>query len=143
MKKIVANLIERKNVSLVFAGGSGRDSTLIITSLTQIILNPDCRTIRGLQALIEREWLQAGHPFFSRTKKCAYSASPLPSSSAPTFLLFLDCLYQLVYQFQFSFEYTSDILSQLFKHAYCSNYGTFLGNFFHFSHSFQSLNFSF
>lgn len=100
----------------------------MVTSLAQAILNPDCRTVRGLQALIEREWIQAGHQFFSRTRYGPYHPSNSQSSThAPTFLLFLDCLYQLHYQFQFSFEYTVELLIELYNHAYFSNYGTFLG----------------
>lgn len=110
-------------------GGSGRDTTLIVTSLVQVILNPDCRTVNGLQALIEREWLQAGHPFYTRTRHGAYYTYGQNSSDAPTFLLFLDCLYQLHFQFQLSFEYTTEFLIELFKHSYSSNYGTFLGKF--------------
>lgn len=39
-------------------GTEGTDSTLQVTSLAQIILDPECRTIRGFETLIEREWLQ-------------------------------------------------------------------------------------
>lgn len=39
-------------------GTEGTDSTLQVTSLAQIILDPACRTIRGFQGLVEREWLQ-------------------------------------------------------------------------------------
>lgn len=110
------------------SGGRGRDSTLIVTSLAQTILNPDCRTVHGLQALIEREWLQAGHPFATRTRHGPYHVSHSQgSNSAPTFLMFLDCLFQLVRQFQFSFEYTTEMLKELFRNAYASNFGTFLG----------------
>lgn len=111
---------------IFFPGGSGRDNTLLVTSIVQIILNPDCRTIRGLQALIEAEWLRAGHPFYTRTRHSAYCASS-QSSHAPTFLLFLDCIYQIHLQFQLSFEYKTELLIELFRHAYYSNYGTFLG----------------
>lgn len=45
-------------VPVLVHGGKGMDSTLIVTSLVQIICNPDCRTVRGIQALIDREWLQ-------------------------------------------------------------------------------------
>lgn len=84
--------------------------------------------MRGLQALIEREWIQAGHQFFSRTRHGPYHpANSQNLTHAPTFLLFLDCLYQLHYQFQFSFEYTIELLIELYNHAYCSDYGTFLG----------------
>ncbi|KAF7987947.1 hypothetical protein HCN44_004763 [Aphidius gifuensis] len=75
-------------------GNSERDSTLIVISLAQIILNPNCRTIHGLQSSLKREWLQAGHPFFTRTRHSAYYQSN-QNNSSPTFLLFLDCLYQL------------------------------------------------
>ena len=41
-------------------GSDGRDLTLCVTSIAQVILNPDCRTVSGFEALIEREWLQVG-----------------------------------------------------------------------------------
>ncbi|XP_015516542.1 myotubularin-related protein 9 [Neodiprion pinetum] len=126
---VAAQCLHQEAAAVLVHGGAGRDCTLAVTSLTQAILNPDCRTVRGLQALVEREWLQAGHAFFSRTRHGPYhppnSQSP---AHAPTFLLFLDCLYQLHRQFQFSFEYTTDLLIELYKHAYCSSYGTFLGD---------------
>lgn len=100
-----------------------------MTSLAQAILSPDCRTVRGLQALIEREWLQAGHSFFNRTRHGPYyPPHPQNTSHSPIFLLFLDCLYQLNNQFQYSFEYTTDLLIEIWRNAYCSNYGTFLGD---------------
>ncbi|KAF3423443.1 hypothetical protein E2986_07493 [Frieseomelitta varia] len=126
---VTAQCLHQEVAAVLVHGSAGRDSTLVVTSLAQAILNPDCRTVRGLQALIEREWIQAGHQFFSRTRYGPYHPSNSQSSThAPTFLLFLDCLYQLHYQFQFSFEYTVELLIELYNHAYFSNYGTFLGD---------------
>ncbi|XP_043469654.1 myotubularin-related protein 9 isoform X1 [Leptopilina heterotoma] len=126
---VAAQCLHHEIAAVLVHGSSGRDSTLVVTSLTQVILNPDCRTVRGLEALIEREWLQAGHQFYTRTRHGAFFNSHGQNvQHAPTFLLFLDCLYQLHYQFQFSFEYTTDLLVELFKNAYYSNYGTFLGD---------------
>ncbi len=34
---------------MLIHGGDGVDLTLAVTSLTQIILNPDCRSIRGFE----------------------------------------------------------------------------------------------
>ncbi|XP_012264110.2 myotubularin-related protein 9 [Athalia rosae] len=126
---VAAQCLHQEAAAVLVHGGAGRDCTLVVTSLAQAILNPDCRTVRGLQALVEREWLQAGHTFFSRTRHGPYhSPHSQNPSHAPTFLLFLDCLYQLHHQFQFSFEYTTDLLIELCRHAYCSSYGTFLGD---------------
>lgn len=126
---VTAQCLHQEVAAVLVHGSAGRDSTLVVTSLAQAILNPDCRTVRGLQALIEREWIQGGHQFFSRTRHGPYHpANSQTTTHAPTFLLFLDCLYQLHYQFQFSFEYTVELLIELYYHAYCSDYGTFLGD---------------
>ncbi|XP_078039204.1 myotubularin-related protein 9 isoform X1 [Augochlora pura] len=126
---VTAQCLHQAIAAVLVHGTAGRDSTLVVTSLAQTILNPDCRTVRGLQALIEREWLQAGHQFFTRTRHGPYHlANSSNSTHAPVFLLFLDCLYQLHYQFQYSFEFTVELLSVLYNNAYSSDYGTFLGN---------------
>lgn len=120
-----------------------------MTSLAQLILNPDCRTVRGFEALIAREWIQAGHPFWSRTTKGPFNDAVASKSEtfAPTFVLFLDCVwqvrivlcdalseqlrksclfFQIFYQFPFSFEFNEKFLVTLADHAYFSNFGTFL-----------------
>lgn len=52
------HISHREDASVLVHGTEGTDSTLQITSLAQIILDPDCRTIRGFESLIVREWLQ-------------------------------------------------------------------------------------
>lgn len=44
---VVAQCLDQEGSPVLVNGGSGLDSTLIVTSLVQIILNPDCRTVRG------------------------------------------------------------------------------------------------
>lgn len=44
------------------------------------------------------------------------------------FLLFLDCVWQILHQFPCSFEFNEHFLVTLFEHAYASQFGTFLGN---------------
>lgn len=124
---LVAQILDQDGASVLVHGSSGLDSTLLLTSIAQIILNPDCRTVRGLQALIDREWIQAGHPFQLRNAKFCYS-NTRSKHQQPTFLLFLDCVYQLHYQFPCSFEFTTDILITLFENSYSSQFGTFVGN---------------
>lgn len=90
----IAQCIDRDKASVVVHGSDGTDSTLQVTSLAQLLLDPDCRTVRGFQALIEREWIQGGHPFAQRCAKIAFGATP-NRQEAPVFLLFLDCVWQV------------------------------------------------
>ncbi|KAF5269257.1 hypothetical protein FQR65_LT02558 [Abscondita terminalis] len=124
---LVAQCIDQEGVSVLVHGTFGLDSTLLVTSIVQVILNPDCRTVRGLQALIEREWLQGGYPFQTRHSKSCYS-NVKNKQNQPTFVVFLDCVQQLYHQFPCSFEFTTHMLVLLFEHSYFSQFGTFLGN---------------
>ncbi|NXN14735.1 MTMR9 protein, partial [Indicator maculatus] len=124
---LAAQCIDREGASVLVHGTEGTDSTLQVTSLAQIILDPRCRTIRGFQSLVVREWLQAGHPFQQRCAQSAYSNSK-QKWEAPVFLLFLDCVWQILRQFPCSFEFNEQFLIMLFEHAYASQFGTFLGN---------------
>ncbi|XP_069079459.1 myotubularin-related protein 9-like isoform X1 [Pleurodeles waltl] len=124
---LAAQCMEREEAYVLVHGTEGMDTTLLVTSLAQLIIDPECRTIAGFQALIEREWLQAGHPFQLRCARSAYAHSRV-KQEAPTFLLFLDCCWQLGRQFPFSLEFNENLLRTLFQHAYASEYGTFLCN---------------
>ncbi|XP_062890895.1 myotubularin-related protein 9-like isoform X3 [Mobula hypostoma] len=119
--------IDREEGCVLIHGSEGRDTVLQLTSLAQVILDPDCRTIGGFQALIEREWLQAGHPFQLRCASSAYSHAK-PKHEAPVFLIFLDCCWQLSTQFPCSFQFNQHFLVTLFEHAYASRFGSFLCN---------------
>lgn len=123
----VAQCIDSEGANVLVHGSEGFDSTLQITSLVQIVLDHDCRTINGFEALVEREWLQAGHPFNDRCAKSAFAVSK-NRQEAPVFLLFLDCVWQIWQQFPCSFEFNEDFLITLFTHAYFSDFGTFLCN---------------
>ena len=95
-------------------------------------MHPMPRTLHGFEALLEREWIQAGHPFWSR----AASSPDTVTSQGPVFLLFLgrynqtgdrrpfihshsapDCVYQIYQQFPCSFEFTESLLVQLADHS--------------------------
>lgn len=127
---LTAQCLDQENSSVLVHGSEGTDSTLVVTSITQVILNPDCRTIKGLQALIDREWLQAGHAFQTRYTRGCYSTSMTGRNKThgATFLLFLDCIYQLTYQFPCSFEFYPSLLICLYEHSVSSQFGTFLTN---------------
>jgi myotubularin-related protein 9 len=123
----IVDELHNKNGCVLVHGWDGMDNTLLITSLVQILLDPDCRTLSGFERLIEREWLQAGHPFSHRCFKSAFG-STAQKQEGPTFLLFLDCVRQIQEQFCLSFEFNEELLIALFDCVYAPEYGTFIGN---------------
>ncbi|XP_064028816.1 myotubularin-related protein 9-like isoform X1 [Pogoniulus pusillus] len=124
---LAAQCLDREKVSVLVHGAEGTDTTLLVTALAQLILEPSCRTLQGFQGLLQREWIEAGHPFHLRCAHSAYSHARL-KQEAPLFLLFLDCVWQLSRQFPFSLEFSEQLLLTLFDSAYASAYGTFLCN---------------
>ncbi|NWT76958.1 MTMR9 protein, partial [Prunella himalayana] len=124
---LAAQCLDREGCKVLVHGAEGTDTTLLVTALAQLILDPACRTLQGFQELLEREWIEAGHPFQLR---CARSASSHArgKQEAPVFLLFLDCVWQLSRQFPLSLEFGEQLLLTLFDNAYASAYGTFLCN---------------
>ena len=119
---LAAQCLEKVGAPVLLTEASGVDISLLVTSLSQIILKPDTRTLHGFEALIEREWIQGGHPFWSRTS----SSQDKSAQQAPVFLLFLDCVSQIHSQFPCSFEFTERLLVLLADHCMASNFGTFL-----------------
>ena len=127
---IIAQCVDKEGSSVLVHGAEGMDSTLQVCSLAQIILEPSMRTIRGFEWLIEKEWTNAGHPFYLRNSKSAFAfnTQQVTKEQNPTFLLFLDCVHQIYKQFPNSFEFNERFLITIFEHSYSSQYGTFLYN---------------
>ncbi|KAL7054029.1 hypothetical protein AAHC03_026615 [Spirometra sp. Aus1] len=119
--------MQTQGACVLVLGQQGRDRTLLVSSLAQIILAPGVRTIRGFEALIYRDWLLAGHPFGETCRHSAFSVS-ISQRDSPIFLLFLDCVWQIWCQYPSCFEFNEDFLIFLAKHVYVSEFGTFLGN---------------
>jgi len=135
---LVAQCIATEDACVLVHGTEGVDTTLQVTSLAQILLNPDARTLRGFQALITREWIAFGHPFRERHSRGPFAASAANTNTsaasyssggeAPSFLLFLDCVHQIHRHHPCAFEFTEEFLVEMFEHSYSSKFGTFLGN---------------
>lgn len=104
----------------------GWDRTPQLTSLSQILLDPYYRTIKGFRILVEREWLQFGHKFGDR---CGHGVnSNYPDERSPIFLQWLDCVRQVQIQFPACFEFNELFLIKLAVHTYSGLFGTFFGN---------------
>ena len=50
----------------------GTDYVPVVSCLVQLALDPHCRTLRGFENLVEREWVALGHHFVER---CALAAT--------------------------------------------------------------------
>ncbi|CAI7998419.1 Myotubularin-related protein 10-A [Geodia barretti] len=133
-KTVSQNLcIDHRPVFLQEEGG--RDLSCVVSSLAQLMMDPHYRSISGFQALVQKDWVAMGHPFSTRhhliTKPPSLSPDSVtdePSVEAPTFLLFLDCVWQLSLQFPSAFEFSEFYLLQLHSLTYASLYGTFVFN---------------
>ncbi|XP_070542787.1 myotubularin-related protein 10-like isoform X2 [Ptychodera flava] len=110
--------IVSKGKSVILKESEGRDLSCVISSLVQLILDPYLRTRVGFESLIQREWVVMGHEFLTR---CQHVSLP-EGEESPVFLLFLDCVWQLVNQFPLSFSFTDTYLITLWD---CSHHGLF------------------
>ncbi|XP_052752302.1 myotubularin-related protein 10-A [Galleria mellonella] len=133
-----------KNVTVVLLEGEGVDYCAVVSSLTQLLVDPHYRTISGFQSLIQKEWIALGHPFCDRFGLPRPGASDIPDSgrggargeaggrdtaqTAPVFLLFLDCVWQLLQQFPSHFQFTETYLTTLWDCTHNHVFDTFLFN---------------
>jgi len=124
---LAAQCIDKEGASVMVHCSDGLDATLQVTSITNILLNSECRTMRGFLNLVEKEWILSGHPFRERGSCSAYNSNRAREAGA-TFLLFLDCVHQLVHQYPVSFEFHQSLLCALARHSYASQFGTFSCN---------------
>lgn len=94
---------------------------------SEVFLLRVLRSHCSVRDALSYSYAQAGHPFQQRCAQSAYSNTK-QKWEAPVFLLFLDCVWQILRQFPCSFEFNEQFLIMLFEHAYASQFGTFLGN---------------
>ncbi|XP_066926437.1 myotubularin-related protein 9-like [Clytia hemisphaerica] len=121
----VAVYVCKDNSPVLVHGENGQDMTLVVTSLAQVLLDPSSRTVLGFESLIMRDWIWAGYPFTKRHQRVGFATNKRKENSA-TFLLFLDCVHQIMNQYGSTFEFNENFLLVLFEHSYYSQYGTFL-----------------
>lgn len=119
----IANAID-KGISVVVHCSDGWDRTAQVCSLAALMCDPFYRTIKGFQALIEKDWLAFGHKFNDR---CGYIQSD-PKETSPIFTQFLDSTYQLMQQRADAFEFNERFLLTIHDHVQSCQYGTFIGN---------------
>lgn len=156
VKLIVESLGE--GTAVLVHCSDGWDRTAQLVSLAQIVLDPHYRTIGGLMALVQREWIAAGHQFDLRLARRAPVNALLgggvggafskmldrltpggggrgedaltgpQEEFCPVFPQFLDCLLQLMRVSPGAFEYNVQLVREMGREVYIGETGTFAGN---------------
>ncbi|NXU43188.1 MTMR9 protein, partial [Drymodes brunneopygia] len=55
---LAAQCLDREGSNVLVHGAEGTDTTLLVTALAQLILDPACRSLQGFLALLQREWIE-------------------------------------------------------------------------------------
>ncbi|XP_061675500.1 myotubularin-related protein 11 isoform X3 [Syngnathoides biaculeatus] len=120
----VACLLRGGHMTVALQEAEDRDLSCVVSSLVQVMCDPHCRTRRGFQSLVQKEWVTAGHRFYSRGN---YHRDN-DKEEAPVFLLFLDCAWQLWSQYPSRFQLSDDFLLALHDSAHLPLFSSFLAN---------------
>ena len=104
----------------------GWDRTAQLCGLAQILLDGRFRTIRGFQALVEKDWLAFGHMFARRMGH--HNKDHKDDQRSPIFIQFLDLVRMLIVQMPAMFEFSERMLAFIAHEVYTCKYGTFLCN---------------
>ncbi|XP_064618787.1 myotubularin-related protein 10-A-like isoform X2 [Lineus longissimus] len=118
----LATIVVEGNRNVILQEFDGRDYSCVIACLIQILIDVHCRTISGFQSLVQKEWVAMGHKFTQRLGITAKNEQ----EESPIFLLFLDCVWQLLQQFPSSFEFSETYLTTLWDSAHIGLFGNFL-----------------
>ncbi|XP_069483181.1 myotubularin-related protein 12 [Ambystoma mexicanum] len=120
----VSQYLEVENTNIVLKEENAADLCCVVSSLIQVMMDPHCRTQLGFQSLIQKEWIIGGHCFVDRCNHLRQN----DKDEVPIFLLFLDCVWQLVQQYPVAFEFTETYLTVLSDSLYIPIFSTFFFN---------------
>lgn len=120
----IVYLLDGKHASVILQEEEDRDLSCVVASLVQLMLDPHFRTLSGFQGLVQKEWVMAGHRFLDRCNHLKRS----DKEECPLFLLFLDCVWQIMNQYPAAFEFTEAYLTVLSDSMWIPVFSTFLFN---------------
>uniref|UniRef100_A0A8C8XJS5 Myotubularin-related protein 12 n=1 Tax=Panthera leo TaxID=9689 RepID=A0A8C8XJS5_PANLE len=120
----ITECLEAQNVNVLLLEENASDLCCLVSSLVQVMMDPHCRTRIGFQSLVQKEWIMGGHSFLDRCNHLRQS----DKEEVPVFLLFLDCVWQLVHQHPPAFDFTETYLTVLSDSLYIPIFSTFFFN---------------
>ena len=77
---------------------------------------------------MEKEWFCFGHKFEDRNGRGSPKGGPKDEERSPIFLLFIDCVWQVVKQQPNEFEFNTEFLIALLDQQHSGKSGSFLYN---------------
>ena len=103
---LAVQIMHNESSSILIHGMEGRDMTLCVTTLAQLIADPSCRSFVGFQHLIHREWVLSGFQFACRNSSLLVQNRPKDSRrvASPVFLFCLDAIWQACMFFMLCFQ---------------------------------------
>jgi len=122
-----AEKIRISKSSVLVHCSDGWDRTGQMCFLTQLMLDPYYRTLKGFCLLVEKEFCSFGYKFQDR---CGHAEpmNSLADERSPVFVQGLDASYQIIRQFPRHFEFTPELLVFIADHVHSGLFGNFLGN---------------
>ncbi|UMM41670.1 hypothetical protein L5515_017828 [Caenorhabditis briggsae] len=115
LSNAIVALMSLYNSSVAICLESGRSITTILSALSQLLSDQFYRTCEGFRVLIEKEWLSFGHYFHKDAEMCS-----------PSFMCFMDCVYQITQQYPTAFEFSEFYISFVAFHSAAGYYRTFV-----------------
>ncbi|XP_034046158.1 myotubularin-related protein 10 isoform X2 [Thalassophryne amazonica] len=116
--------MDGRNFSVIVQEEDDRDLNCVVSSLVQLMLDPHYRSTTGFQSLVQKEWVMAGHRFLDRCNHLKKNEK----EESPLFMLFLDCVWQMMNQYPAAFEFTETYLTVLSDSMWIPLFSTFLFN---------------
>ncbi|XP_017786863.1 PREDICTED: myotubularin-related protein 10-B-like, partial [Nicrophorus vespilloides] len=119
-----AKVLVDDTTTVILQEDKGEDMNCVVSSLIQLLLDHHWRTRKGFQSLIQKEWVALGHPFAFRLGHI------LDPDIEPSFLflLFLDCVWQMLQQFPTAFQFSETYLTTIWDSSHITIFETFLFN---------------
>ncbi|XP_028661468.1 myotubularin-related protein 12 isoform X1 [Erpetoichthys calabaricus] len=117
--------LEEENSCVLMIEEDCSDLCCLFSSLVQVMLDPYYRTTPGFQSLIQKEWVVGGHSFLDR---CNHLYQKEKESQSPLFLLFLECVWQLLQQHAPAFQFSETYLTVVSDSVHIPLFSTFLFN---------------
>ncbi|XP_078141559.1 myotubularin-related protein 12 [Centroberyx gerrardi] len=121
----VVECLEKENTNVLIMEEGGSDLCCVISSLAQLMLDSFYRTLPGFQSLVQKEWVAGGHSFLDRCNQLHLKDK---ENASPVFLLFLECVWQLLQQYGPAFQFSETYLTVLSDSIHVPVFSTFLFN---------------